>query len=501
MPSVRRTLARATVAIAACTTVATVLVVLDSDALALSDHLTQVFGIVAAALFLGAGVVGISRWRSAGDSRSLMMGAALVVLGALSLPLTSLAGVIMGDSESSLLRAITALTTTLITLTLVVRALNAPPQDASLHPVRIVLGAVSTALLIFLALVALWMWTPALLTSTWVPAPMIRGSLLAIAWFAVGLEATMRSPELPWAGRVAPLMGCMAVSELLRVIGAVHPGAWEVTGSALVAVIASLTAHRALLDLDEASRAEPENLDVVPEALTTTRAGAWREDLVHDASNALAGLRAAVTTLEEYGARLDRPTKDRLRAAALGEVNHLEHLIIRGEPEATLDFDLEPVLRTLVATRRAMGMQIDLLDCDIRAHGRPGDVATVLRNLLVNAQQHAGGAVTVHAMTVGDRVEIRVADRGPGMPASQVATLFQRGARGPQSHGSGLGLHVSHTLMQQQGGDLELRSHTDGCAFVVTLCSVGGGAANPLPYQRRSRVAWARQASASVSGE
>lgn len=496
-------LAGAALAIALCTTVATVLVVLDSGAAALGDQLTPVFGIVAAALFLGSGVLRISRWRLAGDTRSLMMGAALVVLGGLALPLTSLAGVIMGDSDSSMLRAITALATTLTTLTLVVRALNAPPTDASVHPVRIVLGGVSSSLLVFLALLAFWAIAPELMTSSAIPPPMIRGSLLAIAWFAVGLEAAMRGPQLPWAGRVAPLLGCMAVAELLRVISVVHPGAWEVTGAALVAVIACLTTHSALLDLDEAAQAE---LGATADVLTSNRARgnrqrARRGQPLHGPGTRSAGLRAALVTLEEYGARLDVSTKERLRSAALGEVGHLEHLIIRGERDATVDFDLEPVLRTVVETQRAMGLDVDLGDCDLQAHGRPGDVATVLQNLLVNAGQHADGRVTVRAVTVGHRVEVHVEDRGPGMPMSQVATLFQRGARGPGSDGSGLGLHVSHTLMQQQGGDLELRSHTQGCVFTLSLWAAGGPALAPVPYQRRSRRVWPRPTGAALPAE
>lgn len=491
-------LASATVAIAVSTTIATVLVAFESRSQALDDQMTDIFGIIAAALFLGAGVLRISRWRIAGDARSLIMGAALVMLGGVAIPLTSLAGVIMGDSETSLLRSMTALSSTLVTLALVVRALNAPAEDATLRPLRIVVPAASATVVIFTGLVGLYLVSPGLLSSTVVPPPMIRGSLLSIAWFAVGLEAAMRGAQLPWAGRVAPLMGCMAVAELLRVISVAHEGAWGVTGAALVAVIASLTAHRALLDLDEAACAERD-------AATTTEAGAlkqraWREELVHDASNALAGLRAALVTLEEYGGRLDTLTKERLRAAALGEVSHLEHLIIRGEPDDTVDFDLEPVLRTVVETRRAMGLEIELSPCDVRAHGRPGDVATVLQNLLVNAQQHAAGPVTVTVDEVGERVEIHVADRGPGMSATQVATLFQRGARGPVSTGSGLGLHVSHTLMQQQGGDLELRAHGDGdgdgCTFTLWLWAQGGPAPAALPYQRRGRQVWSRAADA-----
>lgn len=482
-------------AIAVCTAVATVLV-LGSGSQLLSDRLTDIFGLAAAALFLGSGMLRISRWRLTGESRCLLMGAALAVLGGLALPLTNLAGVIMGDSQTSLLRAMTALTSTLVTLSLVVRALHTPPEGGSLRPLRIVVPAAAVAAAVFIGLVAVYLVSPGLLTSTLVPPPAIRGSMLAIAWFAVGLEAAMRSAQLPWAGRVAPLLGCMAVAEMLRVISVVHPGAWEVTGTALVTVISSLTAHRALLDLDEAvcaDRANPASASATRTGTATGGAGsrrAWREDLLHDAVTTLAGFRAALATLEEYGARLDAATRDRLRAAALGEISHLEHLIIRGERDATVDFDLEPVLRTVVETRRAMGLQIELSDCDVRAHGRPGDVATVLQNLLVNAAQHASGPVSVTVHATAETVEIHVADRGPGMPAAQLARLFQRGARGPESTGSGLGLHVAHTLMQQQGGDLTLRSQTDGCTFTLSLWGPGGP--TPVLPTQRGRVRWPR---------
>ena len=159
--------------------------------------------------------------------------------------------------------------------------------------------------------------------------------------------------------------------------------------------------------------------------------------------------------------------------------------MLHGDRDPSVDFDLEPVLRTVVETRRAMGMEIDLHDCALRAHGRPGDLATVVQNLLVNADQHANGHVTIRALQIGDRIEVCVTDSGPGMPASQVATLFQRGARGPESRGSGLGLHVAHSLMQQQGGDLALRRHLDGCVWAISLCSAGAPESAPVPYQRQ----------------
>ncbi len=80
--------------------------------------------------------------------------------------------------------------------------------------------------------------------------------------------------------------------------------------------------------------------------------------------------------------------------------------------------------------------------------GRPGDLATVLQNLLVNAEVHAPGSpVTVQLVagprTGGDR-GLRPgpgADRGRGRARSSTAA-----SAAPSSPGSGLGLYVARTL-------------------------------------------------------
>jgi len=447
---------------------------LDVQASGAVEQLTQVLGVAAAALFLGAGVLRTARWRIVGDGRSLLMGAALIVLGGLAIPLTSLAGVIMGEDDQSLLRATTAVLTTGVTLVVVFRALTAGSVEQP-HPIRLLVRSTGTTTFLFVAAVWLHTWAPELLHSENLPPKVLRGSLLAVAWLYVGLEATLRSEERPWAGKVAPLLGCMGVAELLHVVSVYHAdGAWELASAALVAGLAAITAHRALIDLDEAATSERAHLDAVAEALHHTRAGmsqarARREEMVHDARNALAGLRAALVTLEKYDGVLDAPTSVRLRTAALGEISHLEHLIVRGDSAEMVDFDLAEIVTDVVEAQRATGLRADVHVDPLQVHGRPGDLATSLRNLLVNARLHGGGGVTVRTVMVADRVEIHVADRGPGLSDSQVATLFQRGARGPESRGSGLGLHVSRTLMRQQGGDLELRCHHRGAVFALVV--------------------------------
>jgi hypothetical protein len=46
-------------------------------------------------------------------------------------------------------------------------------------------------------------------------------------------------------------------------------------------------------------------------------------------------------------------------------------------------------------------------------------------------------------------------------------------------------------LLQQQGGDLRLRSTNGGCVFAIVLCADALGRHRVLPFQRRVRDVWA----------
>jgi signal transduction histidine kinase len=60
--------------------------------------------------------------------------------------------------------------------------------------------------------------------------------------------------------------------------------------------------------------------------------------------------------------------------------------------------------------------------------------------------------VELTAHLEGDGVVVEVADDGPGIPTSVREALFQEGARGPESAGTGLGLYLVHTLVTRYGG-------------------------------------------------
>jgi DNA-binding response OmpR family regulator/anti-sigma regulatory factor (Ser/Thr protein kinase) len=120
--------------------------------------------------------------------------------------------------------------------------------------------------------------------------------------------------------------------------------------------------------------------------------------------------------------------------------------------------------------------------------GEEGESVTVLAdetrltqiviNLLSNAVKFTHtGDVTVRHAVVGNKVEIRVRDTGPGIAEDQKERIFEEfyqveGGLARSSGGTGLGLAIARRFARLMGGDIRVESATGtGAEFVVTLPS------------------------------
>jgi two-component system phosphate regulon sensor histidine kinase PhoR len=113
----------------------------------------------------------------------------------------------------------------------------------------------------------------------------------------------------------------------------------------------------------------------------------------------------------------------------------------------------------------------------------PERLRQVLSNLFDNAIKYGrpGGEVRARARHLGDgRIEVTVADDGPGIPVESQPRIFERfyradRARSREQGGTGLGLAIVKHVVQAHGGDVRVASEPGrGSAFTFTLPAAQG---------------------------
>jgi signal transduction histidine kinase len=113
----------------------------------------------------------------------------------------------------------------------------------------------------------------------------------------------------------------------------------------------------------------------------------------------------------------------------------------------------------------------------------PVALAQCLRNLINNALKYAasGQWVGVSAAPAdgGRRIEIRVEDRGPGIPPADLPHIFEpfyrgRNAGQAQTHGAGLGLSLVKGVIEAHRGTVRVESRPgEGTRFILRLPAAG----------------------------
>jgi len=107
--------------------------------------------------------------------------------------------------------------------------------------------------------------------------------------------------------------------------------------------------------------------------------------------------------------------------------------------------------------------------------GDPRWLHQVITNLLTNALKFtpAGGRVTIATWPAGTDAALTVTDTGTGIPADELAHIFDRfwrGRQASQTSGSGIGLAIADELTQAHGGQLSATSQPgQGTQMTLTL--------------------------------
>ena len=146
------------------------------------------------------------------------------------------------------------------------------------------------------------------------------------------------------------------------------------------------------------------------------------------------------------------------------------------EIDAAAFFD--SVLVDLTDRAAAAGVAIDS-DIDIgatRLQVDPDLIARVLSNLIDNAIRHApeGSRIQVALARHGERMELRVTDRGPGVPVALREAVFDRFRSGKTASRTnrGLGLTFCKVAVEAHGGKISIEDGHPGAVFCVSLPAV-----------------------------
>src|SRR5690348_539947 len=222
----------------------------------------------------------------------------------------------------------------------------------------------------------------------------------------------------------------------------------------------------------------------------------------HDLRTPLASAKAAVTSLRSPDVNWTAEDHDELLATADESLDRLAHLVDNLLDMSRLQAGALSLFPRPAGLEEIVSRALDNLDPagrDVRVdipeslpeiNVDPAILERVIVNLTENALRYspAGKPPLLTASTLGDRVELRVRDRGPGIPEKdrdRMFVPFQRLGDTDNTTGVGLGLALSRGLTEAMGGALTADDTPGGgLTMTVSLPAASEPGYEPEPGQR-----------------
>ncbi|MFG1924026.1 DUF4118 domain-containing protein [Cryptosporangium sp. NPDC048952] len=207
----------------------------------------------------------------------------------------------------------------------------------------------------------------------------------------------------------------------------------------------------------------------------------------HDLRTPLASIKAAISALRMTTVALEPDDVDELHATIDESADQLAALIDNLLDMSRLQtgavnplrrsVGLDEVVPRAVADGAGVGgptITVDVPETLPAVLADPGLLERALANLVSNAVRHGAGApVVVRGSALGNRVELRIVDTGPGVAVEdrdRIFAPFQRLGDRPAGNGVGLGLAVARGFVEAVGGTLEPEDTPGGgLTMVVSL--------------------------------
>ena len=220
--------------------------------------------------------------------------------------------------------------------------------------------------------------------------------------------------------------------------------------------------------------------------------GRFSSSIAHEIRNPLTGIAAGIQYLQRAG-KVAESQRENIEFI-LDEVRRIDRLIgdlmsvVRVSDLIYQEIDIDELIRSSIATITELAKRKEVIvDLDLPAHGRPvvvdaDRITQVMINLVKNAIEActAGGRVDVKVSFtneapdvifdgVGDFAIIRVHDNGLGLTEEDRQRVFEP-FFSKKADGTGLGLYVTHSIIERHGGYLDVESEYGvGSTFSVYL--------------------------------
>jgi len=171
--------------------------------------------------------------------------------------------------------------------------------------------------------------------------------------------------------------------------------------------------------------------------------GRVKED--HIASTFIASAESELRRISGITKQTLRWSKESIRKSEYGTAGHL----------------FKNILQLFAAKIRNREVNVLIEDGEeVRVYGTLSQISQVMANLISNAIQAVpvGGQITMSAKEEGGMTEIKILDNGHGMDDESLRHLFEPFYSTKGDLGNGLGLYISHEIVERHGGSLIVRS-------------------------------------------
>jgi two-component system sensor histidine kinase KdpD len=207
--------------------------------------------------------------------------------------------------------------------------------------------------------------------------------------------------------------------------------------------------------------------------------------VTHDFQTPLAAIMGSASSLLNLPGQVDEKLNREMLTNIYDEAERLSRLVNNFLDIARLESGSLKLHRELQPLEEVVGAALNRLEKKL-AHrplmiSLPPDLPMVpldaalaehlFINLLENALKYtpSGSPLSIAAVARDREMEVKVADRGPGLPPEdldKIFDMFYRGTGAPDQQGYGLGLSICRAIVEAHGGRIWAENRADGGAVI-----------------------------------